>query len=67
MGHPPFAKITPVKAAIRSCPSRVLRPATCTADGVDSIIDGFTDADDGADFPIPRRGAHNLIGSASNQ
>jgi Ca2+-binding RTX toxin-like protein len=31
-----------------------------TAEGVDTIIDGFTDADDDVDFSITLRGAHNL-------
>lgn len=37
-----------------------------TADGVDTIIEGFTDADDQADFSLTLRGAHNLDGSSFN-
>jgi Ca2+-binding RTX toxin-like protein len=35
-----------------------------TADGVDTIIDGFTDGDADVDFSITLRGAHNLTGSS---
>lgn len=37
-----------------------------TADGVDTLIEGFTDADDAADFTLTLRGAHNLDGSSFN-
>ena len=37
-----------------------------TADGVDTIIEGFTDGDDQADFSLTLRGAHNLDGSSFN-
>jgi Ca2+-binding RTX toxin-like protein len=37
-----------------------------TADGVDTIIDGFTDGDADADFSITLRGAHNLDTSSFN-
>jgi Ca2+-binding RTX toxin-like protein len=34
-----------------------------TADGVDTIIDGYTDADDDADFSLTLHGAHDLSGA----
>jgi len=37
-----------------------------TADGVDTLIEGFTDGDDAADFTLTLRGAHNLDGSSFN-
>jgi hypothetical protein len=37
-----------------------------TAEGVDTIIDGFTDADDDVDFSITLRGAHNLSDTSFN-
>jgi Ca2+-binding RTX toxin-like protein len=37
-----------------------------TAEGVDTIIEGFTDDDDQADFSLTLRGAHNLDGSSFN-
>ncbi len=37
-----------------------------TTDGVDTLIEGFTDADDAADFTLTLRGAHNLDGSSFN-
>ncbi|WGV15978.1 peroxidase family protein [Fuscovulum ytuae] len=36
-----------------------------TVDGVDTIIDGFTDDDDDADFSITLHGAHDLSGAFS--
>jgi hypothetical protein len=33
---------------------------------VDTIIEGFTDDDDQADFSLTLRGAHNLDGSSFN-
>ncbi|MCZ8152467.1 MAG: hypothetical protein O9292_08785, partial [Rhodobacteraceae bacterium] len=35
-----------------------------TADGVDTIIDGYTDGDADADFSLTLRGAHTLDGSS---
>jgi Ca2+-binding RTX toxin-like protein len=37
-----------------------------TADGVDTLIEGFTDGDADADFTLTLRGAHNLDGSSFN-
>ncbi len=44
----------------------ILIREVATTDGVDTLIEGFTDADDAADFTLTLRGAHNLDGSSFN-